>query len=236
MKEIFYNLTLLVLLLTFACKKEAKEIKPNFDFIKTYAGKIDNKYPLHLKLKSENGKINGQYFYDKLGVDIQIKGVITKDSLVTLNEFDKKGNQTGLWTGKFINENKISGTWSKPNGNSVKDFTLILTSDNFEIVKKNTKEKTSLKKEKIIYTKKILHGKWWAIDFAKWQIYFYDNNTFLQKDGFGKNQKGKYSFSKKYVYLNFNNGKDQKLELDGGRNNSFSLKGDGVFFVKEWEE
>lgn len=130
-----YTLSLLILLLI-SCKEETKKEIPNFDFIKTFAGKIDNKYPLHIKLNSENGKINGTYFYDKVGTDIEIKGTISNDSLITLNEFDLKGNQTGLWSGKLINENKISGTWSKPNGDSAKDFTLILTSDNYESSKK----------------------------------------------------------------------------------------------------
>jgi hypothetical protein len=119
-----------------SCKEESKKETPSFDFIKTFAGKIDNKYPLHIKLNSESGKINGTYFYDKVGTDIEIKGTILKDSTLTLNEFDQKGNQTGLWKGKLINKNKISGIWSKPNGDSAKDFNLILTSDNYQSSKK----------------------------------------------------------------------------------------------------
>jgi hypothetical protein len=130
-----YTFSLLILFLI-SCKKETKKETVNFDFIKTFEGKIDNKYPLHIKLNSENGKINGTYFYDKVGTDIEIKGTISKDSTLIINEFDQKGNQTGLWNGKLINENKISGTWSKPNGDSAKDFTLILTSDNYESSKK----------------------------------------------------------------------------------------------------
>lgn len=136
MKQIFSVFSILILFFLISCKDQPKKEKPNFDFIKTYAGKIDSKYPLHIKLNSENGKISGRYFYDKVGTDIEIKGAIVNDSTITLNEFDKKGNQTGLWIGKLVNENKISGTWSKPNGNSAKNFTLILTSDNYESSKK----------------------------------------------------------------------------------------------------
>ena len=53
---------------------------------------------MHIKLNSENGKINGTYFYDKVGTDIEIKGTILKDSSLTLNEFDKKGNQLDFGT------------------------------------------------------------------------------------------------------------------------------------------
>lgn len=124
------------ILFLISCKEVTKKETPNFDFIKTFAGKIDNEYPLHIKLNSDNGRINGTYFYDKVGSDIEIKGTISNDSSITLNEFDQKGNQTGLWSGKLINYNKINGTWSKPNGDSAKDFTLILTSDNYESSKK----------------------------------------------------------------------------------------------------
>jgi len=136
MKKTFYILSVLILSIVTSCKNEPETENPNFDFIKTYAGKIDNKYPLHIKLNSDNGKINGAYFYDKVGADLEITGTISNDSIIILNEFDQKGNQTGLWNGKLINENKISGTWSKPNGDSAKDFTIILTSDNYESSKK----------------------------------------------------------------------------------------------------
>jgi len=144
MKKTFYTLSLSILSLLISCKKESKEKKTIFDFVKTYSGKIDNKYPLHIKLKSENNKINGTYFYDKIGQNIEVKGVISNDSTVTLNEFDKKGNQTGLWKGKIINENKIKGIWSKPNGDLSKPFTLILTSDNYENLKEIKLESNNL--------------------------------------------------------------------------------------------
>lgn len=135
MKQLNYFLLALIIFST-SCKNEPKIDKPNFDFNKTYAGKIDDKYLLHIKLNSDNGKINGSYFYDKDGTDIEIKGTIKSDSTITLNEFDQKGNQTGLWSGKLMNENKISGTWSKPNRDSEMDFILILTTDNYESSKK----------------------------------------------------------------------------------------------------
>ncbi|MCD8413022.1 hypothetical protein [Tenacibaculum finnmarkense] len=118
----------LLILSMFSCKKETQ----NSDFTKTFAGKIDNKYPFHMKLNSKNEIISGTYYYDKIGVDIDIKGNIASDNSINLTEFDKKGKKTGLWIGKFINDNKISGTWVKPNGSSAKDFSLTLTSDNYE--------------------------------------------------------------------------------------------------------
>ncbi len=130
-----YTFIFLILFIN-SCNEKAKIEDINFDFIKTFSGKVDNKHPLHMKISSENGEINGTYFYDKVGTDIKIESTISKYSIIKLNEFDAKGNQTGLWSGKLINENKIKGTWSKPNGDSVKDFIMILTSDNYDSLKK----------------------------------------------------------------------------------------------------
>jgi hypothetical protein len=123
-----------------SCKSETTTEKQqpqlNLDFVQTYEGTIANKYPLHIKLKSDAGVITGNYFYDKVGTDIKFNGTITNDSVFTLNEFDINGNQVGLWKGKLVNENKISGDWSKPDGSSATDFKLIATSSNYETVKR----------------------------------------------------------------------------------------------------
>lgn len=123
-----------------SCKNEAtieqQQQQPNLDFVQTFEGTIDDKYPLHIKFKSDAGNITGNYFYDRVGTDIKVNGTITKDSVFILNEFDNSGNQVGLWKGKFVNENKISGNWSKPDGSSATNFDLIATSSNYDVVKR----------------------------------------------------------------------------------------------------
>ncbi len=129
----------------------------NLNFTKSFTGKIDNKYPLNMELNSVNGEIEGTYYYDKIGANIKIKGTLSKDSILSLKEFNQNGKQTGLWNGKLINENKISGIWNNPERNSAKDFTLLtsdkLISQNNNILTKeevNTEEKTIPKNSKII--------------------------------------------------------------------------------------
>lgn len=124
-----------------SCKNDKAKISqniiPNLDFVQTYSGKINDKYPFHMKITSNNGTVTGNYFYDKVGKDIELKGSISIDSVVTLNEFDKKGNQTGLWKGKLINLNKIEGDWSKPSGSSSQKFSLLKTSETYKSVKRD---------------------------------------------------------------------------------------------------
>lgn len=174
------RITMILLCLIFSsCKNE---IKPksilNLDFIQTYSGKINNKYPFHIKITSNEGKITGNYFYDKLGENIELKGLLSKDSILTLNEFDKKGNQTGAWKGKFLNLNKAEGNWSKPNGKSNKSFYFIKTSDNYQTIKKEinlSKEKRE-KTTMVIYDIKVLKypntresGKTWDSMFGRYK-------------------------------------------------------------------
>ena len=113
--------------------KTATEKAPvRFDFVKTFEGIIGDDYAVHLKITSDNGSLKGVYFYDNVGAEIGIDGSIESDSTVVIREYDETGNQTGLWKGRLESENKISGTWSKPNGSSPQPFSLIATSRSYK--------------------------------------------------------------------------------------------------------
>lgn len=102
------------------------------DFIRTYEGSIGGQYEIMMRIIVNSGKIEGKYFYKKKGVNIDVTGNLQSDGAVTLKEFDAKGNQTGVFTGRMINKSKIEGNWSKPNGNGRKDFLLIESNVNYE--------------------------------------------------------------------------------------------------------
>lgn len=114
---------------------EAKEAR--FDFIKTFAGKIDNKYGIHLKIQAEDGEISGTYFYDNVGIDLRLRGSLASDSTLLLEEFDEKSNQTGTWKGKLLNGSKLTGDWAKPDGSKAKPFMLLVTSDSYDAFKRD---------------------------------------------------------------------------------------------------
>ena len=109
------------------------------DFVKTFEGQINNKYDIQMKITSNNGNITGKYFYKKVGKDIVIKGTIDNQGKISISEFDNKGNQTGLFEGKMPNENKIEGTWSKPNGSNSMPFYLLASNTSYETSKKEIK-------------------------------------------------------------------------------------------------
>jgi antitoxin component YwqK of YwqJK toxin-antitoxin module len=102
------------------------------DFVKTFEGQINNKYDIILKITSNGGQISGKYFYTSVGSDIQVKGKLDNQGKLTLNEYDTKGNQTGLFSGTMVNNNKIAGNWSKPNGDKEMSFLLIESNSQYE--------------------------------------------------------------------------------------------------------
>jgi len=144
-------ISFLMIISFFACnengnnRSKSKNEKASTDFIKTFEGQINNKYPIIAKIESNSGKISGNYLYTKVGQELELKGTVSSDNEIEINEFDEKGNQTGVFKGKLVNENKLEGIWHKPNGKSEMSFYLIESNSNYEGSKK-TKKKTISKK------------------------------------------------------------------------------------------
>jgi hypothetical protein len=121
---------------------QSNQISPSvqLDFVKTFEGQINDKLDIVLKVTSNNGQITGNYFYKTVGTDIQVKGNLDNTGKITLNEYDSKGNQTGLFSGTFLNNSKIEGNWSKPNGDRSMSFVLIESNSQYESSKSQINE------------------------------------------------------------------------------------------------
>ena len=111
----------------------------SIDFVKTFEGQLNNKHDIILKITSNSGLITGKYFYKKVGADIPIKGGLNTNGVVILKEFDKSGNQTGVFNGEMVNNNKIVGTWTKPDGSKEMSFVLIESNTAYESSKATIK-------------------------------------------------------------------------------------------------
>lgn len=138
-------INLLFLLVMFSCKNEQAS-KPNFNFIKTFEGEIGDKYAVVMKIRVDEGKIEGNYYYRSSTDKLKIKGTIEKSGEILFSEFDTQGNQTGIFKGKLLDGAKLNGTWSKPSGEKEMNFTLIESNTNFEGL---ASEQTKKAKEKI---------------------------------------------------------------------------------------
>jgi hypothetical protein len=88
---------------------------------KFFKGSIGSSLGLQMKLVRTNDQLNGNYFYQKVGTKIELRGSVDKDGNVVLEEFDPSGKQTGVFKGiwKPAGEDgldSIAGNWSKPAG------------------------------------------------------------------------------------------------------------------------
>lgn len=80
---------------------------------KKFSGSI-GAYPIMLDMIKINKRIYGSYYYVKMGIPIQIGGEEKDKNRFTLNEYDNKGELTGMFECTFITESVIEGTWQNP--------------------------------------------------------------------------------------------------------------------------
>jgi hypothetical protein len=93
-----------------------------------FKGSIGSALGLQMKLVRELDKLNGTYFYQKVGTRIDVRGTIDSGNNVVLEEFDANGKQTGVFKGVWkTGDNgliEIAGNWTKPNSSKGTPFTL----------------------------------------------------------------------------------------------------------------
>ena len=120
---------------------------------KFFKGSIGSSLDLQMKLVRTGDQLTGNYFYQKIGTRINLRGSVDKDGNLTLEEFDQSGKQTGLFKGIWtVNASdgliNLAGNWSKPPGEkgsdkkiafSVHEEPIAFTGD-VEIVSKQIKE------------------------------------------------------------------------------------------------
>ena len=113
-----------------------------------FRGSIGSTLGLQMKLLREGEKLNGNYFYQKVGAKIDLRGTIDNDGNFNLEEFDGGGKQTGVFKGRWTMDEtgliKLAGNWSKPGSDKQTAFSLheepIAFSTAVEIVAKRIKE------------------------------------------------------------------------------------------------
>src|SRR2546423_763568 len=96
-----------------------------------FRGNIAN-LSVEMQLVRDGDRLNGTYFYPKVGKNIALTGTVDKDNNVTLAEADEAGKQTGVFKGKWQTAVdspdpaifEIDGKWSKPDGSKPTEFTV----------------------------------------------------------------------------------------------------------------
>ncbi len=120
---------------------------------KYFKGSIGSSLDLQMKLIRTGEQLTGSYFYQKIGVRIDLRGSVDKEGNLLLEEFDPGGKQTGVFKGIWTLDAKdglitLAGNWSKPPSEkggdkkiafSVHEEPISLTGD-VELISKQIKE------------------------------------------------------------------------------------------------
>jgi len=122
-----------------------------------FRGSINNTLSIEMILVRDGDRLNGNYFYPKVGKDIALVGTVDAGGNVQLTESDETGKQSGLFKGKWQAAKdspdpsliEIEGKWSKPDGSKATDFVVMQQPLEFsapvrvvpKVVKENNKEK-----------------------------------------------------------------------------------------------
>src|SRR5258705_12080407 len=88
---------------------------------KYFKGSIGSSLDLQMKLVRSGDQLTGNYYYQKVGTKIELKGSVDKDGTLLLEEFDPSHKQTGVFKGLWMTNAEdglitIAGNWSKHPG------------------------------------------------------------------------------------------------------------------------
>lgn len=105
--------------------EQRAELPANFQ--RDFAGSLDGTIAIRMSLNRSGSSIRGTVVYVRYGRPISVRGAFTGDTSFALDEFDEKERFVGRYTGQFVSETSIRGTWSKPNGADVRTLELTAT-------------------------------------------------------------------------------------------------------------
>lgn len=93
-------------------------------------GTIGDGIPVTMDLIREDTTLSGTYYYDKIGMPLNLYGSVKGDEMkFRLRESNAQYEETGTFEGKFSNASTIEGTWTNPKSKKQLPFDLKETRD-----------------------------------------------------------------------------------------------------------
>lgn len=121
-----------------------------------YVGAISENLEIHMRLKFQDEKISGNYYYGTVRVDLPLTGIIDKTRKIELIEYDANGKPTGTFKGIFVADDRIEGVWSN---DKLKYFNKSKTLYPFYLVQETQNE--NLKRSRPLdKNKSVWEGEW----------------------------------------------------------------------------
>ncbi len=115
--------------LTTNTENEKQEVNlPRYAY-KHFTGTINDDIQIHLDMLKTNEKLLGNYYYLKTGGQLYLNGNISDNYDFIIKEFNKDNKNTGIFSGEFISNHKITGTWQNPEKPKKLSFSL---AENYE--------------------------------------------------------------------------------------------------------
>lgn len=165
---------------------------PEVNFNKTFVGTINNKIDVVFSLKNKNGQLTGFYYYNKIGVEINLIGNINQGNVV-LYELDYQNSKRAKITYRLL-KNTFFGKWEDLSTGKILPLQLKETNQNIPGLPKSLIGSYKLAKEE---------GCNLTIEISKSKgaYYYHFKST-------KRTLKGKVTFSRslieKVIYINLN--------------------------------
>jgi hypothetical protein len=82
----------------------------------TWTGAIDGRLQIRMELDASGQRLTGSYVYVKYDKPIRLEGSVDPAGALVLTEYGENGSPTGVFRGRKLGEDRIEGTWSRPDG------------------------------------------------------------------------------------------------------------------------
>ncbi len=96
---------------------------------KCFKGKIGENLSITMHLHKTDTTLSGYYYYDKVGLPLELEGNVKENGSFRLEERDKYYEKTGLFKGKFVSNDKLDGKWIHPKTKKELDFSATVHTD-----------------------------------------------------------------------------------------------------------
>jgi hypothetical protein len=95
-----------------------------------FSGTIDGRLAIRMRLEIVGSRVTGSYYYEKYKVPIALGGSLDEHRQLRLEEQSADGKVTGTFSGHFVSDNRVEGTWVTGNGTKAFSFVLDRAGDN----------------------------------------------------------------------------------------------------------
>ena len=89
-----------------------------------FSGTIDGRLAIRMQLEIAGSQATGSYYYEKHKVPIALTGTLDGHRQLRLEERSADGKVTGTFSGHFVGDNRVQGTWVAGDGSKAFPFVL----------------------------------------------------------------------------------------------------------------